>query len=74
MPPITSPSASACTSSSCRPQNSAICRNERPVFSIIQSAVALGIIGWDMGFSFGNGGFIHRFAQPVPASGIRLSR
>src|SRR5688572_7002475 len=48
MPPMTSPSASACTSSSCNPQKSAICLNERAVFSIIQSAVALGIIGWDM--------------------------
>src|SRR6516164_2611797 len=47
MPCATSPSAMACTSSGCMPQKSAICSKERPVLSINQTAVALGIRGKD---------------------------
>src|SRR3546814_5593549 len=39
-------SAIACTSRICKPQNSAICSNDRAVLSTSQLAVAWGISGW----------------------------
>ena len=46
MPCATSPSAMPFTSSTCRPRKTAICSNERDVFSTSQTAVALGISGF----------------------------
>src|SRR5271166_5449118 len=45
MPCATSPSAMACTSSGCMPQNSAIWVKVSAVFSISHTAVAFGISG-----------------------------
>ena len=45
MPCATSPSAMPFTSSTCRPQNSAICSNDSEVFSTSHTAVAFGIRG-----------------------------
>ena len=51
MPWATSPSAMPFTSSTCRPQNSAICSKVSEVLSTSQTAVALGIKGVrSMGF------------------------
>src|SRR5690625_7759553 len=56
MPVATSPSAMPCTSSSCRPQKSAICLKLKALFSTSQTAVALGIRGYScMPFSSGAG-------------------
>ena len=45
MPWATSPSAMPFTSSTCSPQNSAICSKVREVLSTSQTAVAFGING-----------------------------
>src|SRR4029450_7654872 len=51
MPPATSPSAIAWTSSGCRPGKAEIWSNVRGLFSTSQTAVALGINTCDMGSS-----------------------